>query len=114
MSTWRIAREAGVSRPPVALPVVTGRRRRPPWSPGTSRKSGSGARVGLHRLVHSAAESLDLRFQRVDAIEHLLDGLGERIGQIRVVEIEARRDFPAIPVDHLARNADHDGVWRDL
>src|SRR5262245_20920317 len=106
MSTWRIAREAGASSPGRERPAISRGRGGAPESPGTSREtsrttswrlrtrlSGSRAPIGLHRLVERTSKGLDLRLERVDPIEHLLDRLGQGIGQIRVLEIQARRDL---------------------
>src|SRR5262245_20085745 len=137
MSTWRIAREAGASRAVPARPAVSARRgdaseapatsreavrtttrRRRARSPGPSaprpvgveKRRVSRARVALHRLVEDAAEALDLRLERVDAVEHLLDRLRQGIRQVGVLEIDAGSDALAITVDHLAGNTDHDGI----
>src|SRR5215471_464088 len=127
MSTWRMTRETSVSRAAPARRGVSRGRDGAPESPGTSREifrttsrwsraraPGSWAPVGLHRLIERAPEGLNLGLECVDAVEHLLDRLGQGIGQIRVFEIEAGRDLPAITVDHLTGHADHDRVRRHL
>src|SRR5574342_654947 len=128
MSTWMIVRETGASRPASARPAVSSRRVGGPEVLATSRETpaltssrrfaepaGSRACVGLHRLVERSAELPNLRLQRVDPVEHLLDRLAEGIGQVGVLEIDAcRGDTLAVAVDDLARNAHHHRVRRDL
>src|SRR5215813_8149249 len=102
MSTWRITREAGSSRFAPARLAVSRGRGLAPESPGTSREisrrtsgrpragaSESRARVRLHGLVERAPERLDFGLERVDPIQHLLDGLGHGVGQVGVLQIEA-------------------------
>src|SRR5262249_45487818 len=76
----------------------------PSWCPWESRARG---------LLELLLERLDLFLQRVDALHHLLEGPRERVGQIRLVEID-----PAHPGSvtecYPPGDADDNRVFRHL
>src|SRR3989442_1352425 len=64
--------------------------------------------VRLHRF----AQGLDLGFQRADALHELLDRLGHRIRQVRLVEVDLPGHPPTVLVCYAAGHADHNRVGR--
>jgi hypothetical protein len=65
----------------------------------------------LHRLGgRGATERVNLPFQDVDAVEQMLDGLGYRVRQVRLVEVDARGHPLAVAVRDLSGNPDDHGV----
>src|SRR5215468_10005655 len=55
------------------------------WCPWESRARG---------LLELLFQRLDLFLERVNALHHLLEGPGQRVGQIRLVEIDAAQPRP--------------------
>src|SRR5256712_795974 len=64
--------------------------------------------VRLHRF----AQGLDLGFQRADALHELLDRLGHRIRQVRLVEADLPGPPPTVLVCYAAGHADPNRVGR--
>src|SRR5262249_47059228 len=76
----------------------------PSWCPWESRARG---------LLELLLERLDLFLEGVDAIHHLLEGSGQRVGQIGLVEIDAAHPG-AITECYPPRHADDNRVFRHL
>src|SRR5499427_4882691 len=76
----------------------------PSWCPWESRARG---------LLELLLQRLDLFLQRVDALHHLLEGPGEGIGQIRLVEIDAAHPRPVTEC-YSPGDADDNRVFRHL
>src|SRR5262244_419484 len=76
----------------------------PSWCPWESRARG---------LLELLLQRLDLFLQRVDALHHLLEGPGEGVGQIRLVEVDAAHPR-SVTKCYPAGDADDNRVFRHL
>src|SRR5215469_11408888 len=76
----------------------------PSWCPWESRARG---------LLELLLQRLDLFLERVDALHHLLEGPGEGVGQIRLVEVDAAHPRPVTKC-YPAGDADDNRVFRHL
>src|SRR5216683_1659117 len=70
--------------------------------------------AGARRLVGRLLEPLDLRFQRVDPVEHLLQGPRQGIRQIRLVEIDGPGYPLAVAECYATGHPHHNTVLRHL
>src|SRR5215831_1719691 len=76
----------------------------PSWCPWESRARG---------LLELLLQRLDLLLERVNPFHHLLESSGERVGQIRLVEIDAAHPCPVTEC-YPAGDADDNRVLRHL